>query len=58
MRCDHTKADSWWEVDGRGIPLARVCEKCCDAVLATYRPDIFGAYNEADVDEPIEDDKW
>jgi hypothetical protein len=58
MRCDHTREDSWWEHDGRGIPLARVCDKCYEAVLATYRPEILTGYNESDVDEPIEGDEW
>ena len=58
MKCDHTRADSWWEHDARGIPLARVCDKCCEAVLATYRPEILSGYSQADVDEPIEDDQW
>jgi hypothetical protein len=51
----HTKSDgSWWEYDGRGIPLCRVCEKCRKAKLAKYRPEILAGYSEADVDEPIE----
>jgi hypothetical protein len=58
MRCDHTRADSWWEHDGRGIPLARVCNKCCEAVLSKYDPKIFEYYAQSDVDEPIEDDQW
>lgn len=57
-RCDHTIGDSWWEVDGRNIPLARVCDKCYDAVMARYRPKILDHYNESDVDEPIEGDEW
>lgn len=58
MRCDHTREDSWWEHDARGIPLARVCDKCYEAVLATYRPEILTGYSQADVDEPIEGDEW
>ena len=57
-QCDHTRADSWWEHDGRGIPLARVCDKCYDHVMAQYRPEILEYYNESDVDEPIEGDEW
>lgn len=52
--CDHTKEESWWEYDGRGIPLCRVCSKCRKAKLATYRPEIMGHYTESDVDEAIE----
>jgi hypothetical protein len=39
--CDHTKEDSWWENDARGIPLARVCEKCIDEKLSKYRPEVL-----------------
>jgi hypothetical protein len=53
--CDHTRADSWWEHDGRGIPLARVCDKCCEAVLAKYDPKILEHYTQADVDDQIEE---
>jgi hypothetical protein len=51
----HSKGDgSWWENDGRGIPLCRVCEKCRDEKLAGFNPVVLRAYSEADVDEPIE----
>jgi hypothetical protein len=56
MKCNHTKEDSWWEHDGRGIPLARVCDKCRDEVLSKYDPKILGSYTQADVDEQIEED--
>jgi hypothetical protein len=53
----HTKYDgSWWELDGQGIPLCRVCSLCRAAKLATYRPEILRPYSQADVDEPIEED--
>lgn len=57
MNCSHTKEESWWEHDARGIPLARVCEKCRKAKLAKYRPDVltdsnYWAY------EPIESDGY
>lgn len=57
MACDHTKEESWWEHDARGIPLARVCERCVDAKLATFRPDVLtdSAYW---ADEAIEGDEW
>lgn len=45
---------SWWEFDGRGIPLDRVCSKCRKQKLAKYRPEILRHYTQADVDEPIE----
>jgi hypothetical protein len=53
----HTKDDgSWWENDGRGIPLCRVCEHCRDEKLSKYRPEILEYYDESDVCEQIEDD--
>ena len=58
MRCDHTWDESWWENDGNGIPLARVCSRCRDAVLSKYRPEILLPYTQADVDEPIDADDW
>lgn len=39
--CNHTRDNSWWEHDARGIPLARVCVACVDAKLATFRPDVL-----------------
>lgn len=51
----HRKGDgSWWAVDGRGIPLVRVCTSCIKSKLAHYRPEILKPYDETDVDEPIE----
>jgi len=32
---------SWWENDARGIPLARVCDKCRKRKLAGYRPEVL-----------------
>mgnify|MGYP000959368857 CR=1 FL=1 len=54
MRCNHTKEESWWEYDARGIPLTRVCKKCKKEKLESYRPEILSGYTQADVDEPIE----
>ena len=56
MYCTHENEHSWWEHDAQGIPLARVCNKCIDAVLSTYRPEILTGYNQGDVDEPIDSD--
>jgi hypothetical protein len=50
--------ESWWEQDGRGIPLCRVCAKCKAEKLARYRPVIFTHYTQADVDEPIEPEDY
>lgn len=53
----HTRDDgSWWEHDGRGIPLCRVCEKCVDEKLSRYDPKILSWYTQADVDERIEEE--
>ena len=42
MTCAHAKGDgSWWEHDARGIPLARVCQRCRRAVLARFRPEVL-----------------
>ena len=47
-------SESWWEHDGRGIPLCRVCNLCKKVKLSVYRPEILRYYTEADVDETIE----
>jgi hypothetical protein len=49
--------DSEWELDGRGIPLDRMCPDCRDRKLAKYNPVILGPYTQADVDEPIEEEE-
>ena len=45
---------TWIEYDARGIPLARVCDKCVEHKLSQYRPEVL--YN-ADyaADENIEE---
>ena len=48
--------DSWWEYDGRGIPLCRVCPDCWQEKLSHYRSEILTGYSQADVDEPIEEE--
>lgn len=54
--CYHTKHDgSWWEHDARGIPLARVCDKCRQRKLAGYRPEVLTDSNYY-ADEPIDSD--
>jgi len=50
--------DSWWLLDGRGIPLCRVCPVCQKEKLARYNPVILEYYTQADVDEQIEEDIW
>lgn len=56
MNCQHTREDSWWEYDGQGIPLARVCYKCVEYVLSKYNPTVLGHYTQADIDEPINEE--
>jgi len=49
---------SWWEHDGRGLPVARVCSRCKSEKLSCYRPDILSRwYDESDVGEQIEPDE-
>jgi hypothetical protein len=55
--CKHTKQNSWWEYDARGIPLCRVCIQCKHERLAKYRREVLvdGNY---DADETIDEDYW
>jgi len=48
---------SWWENDARGIPLARVCEKCKEEKLSKYRPEVLTDSN-YEADEPIEPEDY
>lgn len=58
MACNHTKEESWWEHDARGIPLARVCDRCRAEKLKGYRKDVLTDSNYW-ADEPIESDgEW
>lgn len=45
-------SDGWAEYDARGIYLNRVCDKCKDAKLARYRPEVLTDSNYW-CDEPI-----
>ena len=56
MKCNHSTEYSWWENDGQGIPLARVCSKCREEVLSKYDPKFLSFYTQADTDEQIEED--
>lgn len=50
---------SWWEKDGIGIPLCRVCDDCRKSKLSKFRPEILVPYTQADVYETIEEeDRW
>lgn len=55
-RATHTKENSSWMHDARGIPLCRVCKECVVAAKKTYKPEVLGErgnYEDA-VEEPIE----
>jgi hypothetical protein len=38
----HTKQNSWWLKDAKGIEVSRVCDECIEAVKDQYDPAIFG----------------
>jgi len=49
--------NSWWMNDAKGIPLARVCEKCEETKRATYNPAVFdGSRYDQEIEEQIDDD--
>lgn len=49
--------DSTWQKDARGIELCRTCEKCHDARMAKYRPDVLSNPN-YQCDEAIEPEDY
>jgi hypothetical protein len=54
MRCNHTKHESYWVKDARGIELAKVCDKCKKEVLARFRPDVLdnpNYWSDEDIEE-------
>ena len=51
LYCQHEGEDTWFEYDGYGIPLCKVCDRCHDAKMAQYRSDIHEHY---DTDESID----
>ena len=52
---DPEVTEYWGEYDARGIYLCRVCDKCRDAKLSKYRPDVLTDSNYW-ADEPIDYD--
>lgn len=54
-RITHTKQNSWWMNDARGIPLCRVCERCQCFARKGYRPTVLNNTNYV-ADERIEED--
>ena len=61
--CDHNRDweagtdDGWWEYDARGIPLAKVCNKCRAEKLRGYRPEVL-TDSQYEADEDIDGDDW
>ena len=49
-----SSAPTYELLDGRGIYLSRVCERCEREKLSRYRPEILTPYSQADVDEDID----
>lgn len=39
--CEHTRDESWWEYDRRGIELCRVCDKCIEKRLRSFNPEVL-----------------
>lgn len=54
----HTKENSWWLKDAKGIELSRVCGSCEASVRAQYRPEVLGERGRYEdvVEERIEPD--
>ena len=53
--CNHEGEHSWWEHDAIGIPLCKVCDRCEEAKLSMYRPDVLSNPN-YQADEQIEEE--
>ena len=56
--CRHEGQSTYDLIDAQGIYCARVCQLCEDTKRATYTPQTFTGYGQADVDEPIEPEGW
>lgn len=54
----HTKSNSWWLKDCKGIELSRVCDECIEAVKKQYPPEVLGLRGRYEdvVEEQIEPD--
>lgn len=46
---------SWWQLDAKGIPLVRVCNKCKERRLKQYRPEVIYDPNYSH-EEPMDDE--
>jgi hypothetical protein len=49
---------SYWEKDGRGIPLCKVCVECREKKLSKYEPWVLGYYSEEDCGCAIEPEDY
>ena len=54
-RQSHTKANSFWLNDARGIPLCRVCPDCKTVAKSTFRIEVLDE-SDYDCDEAIDPD--
>ena len=57
-KASHTKSNSWWLKDAKGIELSRVCDECIGDVKKHYHPEVLGEYGNYEdvVEEEIEPD--
>lgn len=39
---NHTRENSWWMNDAKGIPLCRVCDECEQSAIDSYPPEVTG----------------
>jgi hypothetical protein len=58
-RQNHTKENSWWLNDAKGIPLCRVCDGCVEVAKSTYTTEVLGTRGRYEdvVEEQIEPDE-
>jgi hypothetical protein len=56
--CRCGSGQEWYPLhDARGIFVAYVCDRCKQARMATYRPEVF-TNPQYETDEPIEPEEW
>ena len=54
-RATHTKQNSWWMHDAKGIPLCRVCDECVKAAKAGYNPAVFNSDRyDREIEDPLD----
>lgn len=56
-RQGHTKENSWWLNDAKGLPLSRVCDECLETVRGCYAPEVLGDQGRYEdvVEEPVDE---